>query len=432
LENQMANILIAATPAPGHVNPMMMVAEHLLSLGHSICFLSGSRFRDRAESIGLEFVPLQGKADIDHDRLDELFPERAAAQPGVEAFNAECIYTGINPIPYQLESIKQILANRTVDLIVTDVYFWGVFPMLLGPKEARPPVLTIGVLPLIVSSTDVGPFSGPDASPEGRSRNQQENLQFSQLFQPAHRRFNEVLRSCGAAELPEFFIDCAAHLPDRYLCLSAKGFEYPRSDLKSTIQFVGNLAPLLRADASLPHWWGALDTSRPVVLVTQGTIANKDLSQLIEPAIAALADENMTVIVATGRPDLDAIHFPQGVRPRNVEIEPFVPFELVLPKIDVFVTNGGYGAVNMALSKGVPMVVAGDTEDKIFTSARVAWTQTGINLQTGRPTIEQLRSAVHEVLRDRTYKDNAVKLQKEMAGYNTRDLTAKAVDSLLA
>jgi MGT family glycosyltransferase len=427
----MANILFAASPAPGHVNPMIIVAEHLLSLGHSISFLSGSRFREQAETIGLEFFPLQGAADIDHERLDELFPERAAAQPGPEAFNAECIHTGINPIPDQLASVKQILANRTVDLIVTDVYFWGVFPLLLGPKEARPPILTIGVLPLIISSIDVGPFSGPDASPEGRIRNQQENLHFAQLFQPAQQRFNQVLRSCGSPELPEFFVNCAAHLPDSYLCLTAESFEYTRSDLKSTIRFVGNLAPLRHGDASLPQWWQTLDTSRPVILVTQGTIANKDFSQLIEPAITALANENVTVIVATGRPDLDAIQLPGEVRPRNVEIEPFVPFELILPRVDVFVTNGGYGAVNLALSKGVPMVVAGDTEDKIFVSARVAWTQTGINLQTGRPTVEQLRSAVHEVLRDRKYKDNAVRLQKEMAQYNTRDLIANAVDSLL-
>jgi hypothetical protein len=31
----MANILVAATPSPGHVNPMLSVARHLSSLGHS-------------------------------------------------------------------------------------------------------------------------------------------------------------------------------------------------------------------------------------------------------------------------------------------------------------------------------------------------------------------------------------------------------------
>jgi hypothetical protein len=99
-------------------------------------------------------------------RLDEEFPERAAAKPGPEAMNAECICTGIDPIPDQYRTIRQILSEGPVDLIATDVYFWGVFPLLLGPRDTRPPVLTFGVLPLILSSRDVSPFSGPDASPE--------------------------------------------------------------------------------------------------------------------------------------------------------------------------------------------------------------------------------------------------------------------------
>jgi UDP:flavonoid glycosyltransferase YjiC (YdhE family) len=47
----MANILIAASPAPGHVNPMLFVAQHLSSLGHSITFLSGMLFRDQAVAL---------------------------------------------------------------------------------------------------------------------------------------------------------------------------------------------------------------------------------------------------------------------------------------------------------------------------------------------------------------------------------------------
>ena len=61
----------------------------------------------------------------------------------------------------------------------------------------------------------------------------------------------------------------------------------------------------------MPAWWYSLDRSRPVVLVTQGTLANRYMSQLIEPAIAALANEQMTVIVATSRPDLEAVVLPK-------------------------------------------------------------------------------------------------------------------------
>jgi MGT family glycosyltransferase len=428
----MANILVAASPAPGHFNPMLSVAKHLSSIGHSIAFLSGSLFRDQAVALGFRFVPLTGKAGFNYMRLDEEFPERAAAKPGPEALNAECIYTGIDPIPDQYRAIRKILSEGAVDLIVTDVYFWGVFPMLLGPRDARPPVVTFGVLPLILSSRDVSPFSGPDTSLEGRLRNQLETQQFYAMMQPAATHFNEVLHSCGSPNLPEFFMDCAGHLPDRFLALTAEAFEYPRSDMKKTIQFIGNLMPNAHGNTSMPGWWDSLDESKPVVLISQGTIANRDFSQLIEPAIAALANEQMTVIVAAGRPDLEAIRLPGGIKPENTKIENFIPFERILPKVNVFVTNGGFGSVNLALSKGVPMVVGGDTEDKMFTAARVGWTGTGINLGTGRPSGEQIRNAVQAILADKSYKKNAARLQMEFGRYNTFDLITKTVDSLLS
>jgi MGT family glycosyltransferase len=419
----MANILVASTPAPGHVNPMLSVARHLSSLGHSIIFLSGKLFHDQAVSLGFRFVPFTGKADFDYRRMDEAFPEVAAATPGPDAMNAICIYCGIDPVPDQDRAIQQILSEGQVDLIVTEVYFWGIFPLLLGPRDARPPVLTFGVLPLLVSSRDVAPFSGPDASPEGRLRNQEETQQFFAMMQPATTRINEALHSCEAPELPEFFIDSAAHLPDRFLQLTAEAFEYPRSDLKESVQFIGNLMPNGHSKSPLPAWWDSLDASKPVVLVTQGTIANWDLSQLIEPAIAALADDQVTVIVAAGRPDLEVIQLPGGVKPQNLRIENYIPFEQILPKVDVFVTNGGFGSVNLSLSKGIPMVVAGDTEDKIFTASRVGWSQAGVNLAIGHPTVEQIRTAVRTVLSDKKYKENALRLQKEFARYNAFDLT---------
>jgi hypothetical protein len=52
----------------------------------------------------------------------------------------------------------------------------------------------------------------------------------------------------------------------------------------------------------------------------------------------------------------------------------------------VMVTNGGYGGVQMALSYGVPLVVAGASEDKPEVGARVAWSGAGLNLKTGKPS----------------------------------------------
>src|SRR5260370_1650591 len=139
----MANILVAASPAPGHVVPMLSVARHLSSNGHSIIFLSGTLSRDQAVALGFRFVPLSGKTNFNYLRVDEEFPERAAAKPGPEAMNAECRYTGIDPIPEQYRTIRQILTESPVDLIVTEVYFWGCVSAAFGTKRCSSSYLDI-------------------------------------------------------------------------------------------------------------------------------------------------------------------------------------------------------------------------------------------------------------------------------------------------
>ena len=84
--------------------------------------------------------------------------------------------------------------------------------------------------------------------------------------------------------------------------------------------------------------------------------------------------------------------------PANVRLERFVPHDLLLPHVDVMVTNGGYGGVQQALANGVPLVVAGDSEDKPEVAARVQWSGTGVNLHTGRPSPAMVARAVRRVL----------------------------------
>jgi UDP:flavonoid glycosyltransferase YjiC (YdhE family) len=89
----------------------------------------------------------------------------------------------------------------------------------------------------------------------------------------------------------------------------------------------------------------------------------------------------------------------------------------------VLVALGGYGVVTQALSFGVPMVLAGTSEDKAENAARVAWNGAGIALSEDNPTPEQLREAVNEVLTTPGYRARAQKLAEEFARYDaTREL----------
>jgi UDP:flavonoid glycosyltransferase YjiC (YdhE family) len=175
-----------------------------------------------------------------------------------------------------------------------------------------------------------------------------------------------------------------------------------------------------------PTWWAELDGSKPVVLVTQGTLTNHDFNEVIQPALSGLSDEEVMVIVAAGRSDTQTLAVPA-----NARVASFIPFDRILPKVDVLVTNGGYGAVNHAFSLGVPIVVAGETEEKDFIAARVGWTGAGINLKTRYASAEQIRNAVRAILTNKRYREEAKRLQMNFARHNTLDELARTVDAML-
>jgi UDP:flavonoid glycosyltransferase YjiC (YdhE family) len=225
--------------------------------------------------------------------------------------------------------------------------------------------------------------------------------------------------------LPEFLFDSLITLPDLYLQLTTERFEYPRSDMPENVRFVGPLLSPPSSDFDPPPWWEELDSEKPVVLVTQGTLANTDLTQLVGPTLTALSGEDVMVVATTGGPPLQAI--PVAL-PDNARAAVFVPFDRLLPRVSVMVTNGGYGAVNHALSLGVPLVVAGDSEEKPEIAARVAWAGAGINLETPRPTSEQIGDAVLTALTDPSYRQRAQALRDDFARTNALDAIASAVE----
>ena len=148
-----------------------------------------------------------------------------------------------------------------------------------------------------------------------------------------------------------------------------------------------------------------------MVHVTQGTLDNADLGRLLlndpsaGPRRRARRGHDRRARPRTATASL----------PANVRLERFVPHDLLLPHVDVMVTNGGYGGVQQALANGVPLVVAGDSEDKPEVAARVQWSGAGVNLHTGRPSPAMVRRAVRRVLARESYRRRARDLQAEIA-----------------
>jgi UDP:flavonoid glycosyltransferase YjiC (YdhE family) len=100
--------------------------------------------------------------------------------------------------------------------------------------------------------------------------------------------------------------------------------------------------------------------------------------------------------------------------PPNSRIARFIPYEAVLPHIDLLITNGGFGGVLQALTHGVPLLVAGDSEEKPEIAARIAHAGLGINLATGQPAATLIAAAASEILDSNAYQARADAVAREL------------------
>ena len=158
-------------------------------------------------------------------------------------------------------------------------------------------------------------------------------------------------------------------------------------------------------------------------------MANRDFDDLVRPTMEGLAQDDVLVVVTTGGRPVDSL---AGPLPDNVRVASYLPYDELLPKTDVLVTNGGYGGVQFALRHGVPLVVAGQTEEKAEVSARVAWSGTGINLRTNRATPDAAAKAVRTVLSDSSYREASNRIGSAIRASRGVDELADLVASVCA
>ena len=280
-------------------------------------------------------------------------------------------------------------------------------------------------------SVDCAPFGSgidPGRSAHTRRRNRLLNAVLRRgPLKPIQDALDDALAGLGLPATADSYFDVTFHL-------AVSAFEYPRRELPATVRFVGPLRSTEPETACVPSWWADLECSRPVVHVTQGTMDNIDFGKLLVPALRGLATENVLVVASTGgRPVSALLERLGGPLPSNARVDTFLPYDQLLPHTDVMITNGGFGGVQRALSYGVPLVVAGTTEDKPEVAGRVAWSGTGINLRTGTPSPTRLRRAVRSALADPRYRIEAARLRREIIGAGDPLATvADTIESLVS
>ncbi len=174
--------------------------------------------------------------------------------------------------------------------------------------------VVFSVSPLGISSVDAAPFGTgllPSSSVLGRLRNRSLNWAIrSVVFAECQRAAEQMRDAARPAADPRYFMDWGVEIADRYLVPERAGVRVPAPRPARTVEFVGPFLPEGIDDFTPPAWWddvlAARAAGRPIVLVTQGTIAT-DPSNLLLPAIEGLADSDALVVVTTVGFDPDEV-----------------------------------------------------------------------------------------------------------------------------
>lgn len=425
-ESALARFLIGSVPFVGHVTPLLPIARALVAAGHEVRWYTGRRFRERVEATGAQFQPMLCAPDLDEHGLSELFPARRGLR-GLALLQHDIKHVFGDSAVGQVRDLEAILRQFPADVLLAESGFIGARWV---HERGGPPWAVFNALPVTLSSRDTAPFGlglPPGSSLFGRLRNQLLQALFSGvLFQESIQYVDGLRIRLGLVPTGEYVMD-AALSPFLYLQGTVPAFEYPRADLPAQVHFVGPVLPDPAVDFSPPTWWGDLEGRRPVVHVTQGTVAT-EASQLLTPTIRALADQDLLVVATTGGQPLETLGLDK--LPNNVRAERFIPHTELLPKVDLMITNGGYNGVQLALAHGVPLVAAGTSEDKPEVCARVAWAGVGLNLKTSRPSPGRIRKAVRTVLGDAGYCERAAALATQLRRHNAADESVRLLERL--
>jgi len=418
----MSRFVFATLPMTGHTVPALPIAKALVERGHSVRWHTGAAFADRIAQTGAVYV-LMSEYDYSVEGMDAMFPERLQ-QSGIGRLKYDLANVFPATIRGQLKDLQSLLADEPADVLVGDM------GLLAGPilqELGGPPFAAFGITVVTYPHPNLAPFGlglSPTSGRVGRMRNRLLTLAVrSLLFKPLFDAVNQIRRENGLATA-DIGLGYPAHA-DLFLQLGTAGFEYPR-EVPEMLHYIGPSRPARSGDWEPPAWWPQIVAAdRPVVLVTQGTVA-VDGDELLRPTLDALADQDVLVVAVTGGSDPAEL----GPLPTNARVERFLPFDRLLPLVDIYVTNGGFGGVQLALSHGVPIVAAGKTEDKAEVSAQVAHTGVGINLRTQHPEAGQIRAAVRQVLDDPRYADAARRIQAEINASGREDHAAELLEQL--
>jgi UDP:flavonoid glycosyltransferase YjiC (YdhE family) len=401
-------ILCASMPFDGHFLPVTGIAHHLRINGHDVRFYTGPSYAERLAGLDVAHLPFRRATEVNGENVAEHFPEIEKLKgPRRIAFDLEKIFFGNTRAHF--EDIREIHQRFPFEALVADGAFYAAY---LVAKKLDVPVYGVGPgpTPAPTSPTAPPPFFGqtPATNTFARLKHRALRAMVESTTKPGMRAFNELLASEGLPRYERSVFDLPWDAAARFFQTGVPEMDFPREDWPANHQFVGPLLPPRTTGRGGLAFAEKLRQFESIVVISQGTVDNRDPEKLIVPALTALVGTEHLAIACTGRRHTDALRdrFPHD----NVLVEDWVDFDTLLPHADLFICNGGYGSIMQALIAEVPILSAGKLEAKNDINARLAYRGLGLDLKTERPKARKISVSIERVLGDPSFKANVARV----------------------
>ncbi len=178
-----------------------------------------------------------------------------------------------------------------------------------------------------------------------------------------------------------------------------------------------------RAPVDFP--WEQIDTSRPLVYASMGTLQNRVLRTFRMIAEACVGLDVQLVISLGGGQDPALL----GDLPGDPIVVGYAPQLELIQQSALTISHGGLNTALESLACGVPMVVLPVTYDQPGVGARVEWTGVGRSIPIARLTLERLRVAIRAVLHDPAYRVRAELIRSSIEAADGLNRAADVIES---
>ena len=263
----MSRILFTTMPFAGHIRPGLPIARELVDAGHEVLWYTGQKYARLVAGSGATFVPYPESLDFDDAEVDEQRGTDGvtSAKPGLKDLRRDIQEVFLRPVAEHVAVLEALAADFRPEVVATEHTF--IAGALLAERRHLP-LVVFAVTPMTVSSIDTAPFGTglpPSSTGLGRLRNRVLNAAMRQvIFRGAQQQAAQLRDSLGLPPLPGYFLDWTTTLADKFLVPSVPEFEYHRSDLPDSVQFVGTFLPAGADDGwTPPSWWDDLAQARP-------------------------------------------------------------------------------------------------------------------------------------------------------------------------